>query len=327
MKDLITIIMPIYNLEKYIEMSINSVIQQTYENLEIILIDDGSTDKSGLICDEYAKDDKRIKVIHQKNKGVAEARNVGIQEATGKYITWIDGDDYIQNYYVEILYNAIKNTGKDIAIGKIKQIYNYNNIKEKEKYSESYTILNTEKSLRQLLLNQLYSNEINAKMYKKELFDGIQFPINKLYEDLATTYKIFAKSNGAVLVDNKIYNYYKRKDSIMNQKFNISRMDAFYFCINMIDFIRENFKSLEKEAIIRAYIEARNILIEIPNDDQYKVAKKEILDYIKENKKIILYRKIPFKLRMSLLPTWFGEKNIKLMWKLKMRGKKIERIN
>ena len=113
---LISIVVPVYNVSQYLERCIQSVIYQTYENLDIILIDDGSTDNSGLICDKYAKIDKRIRVLHQQNSGLSAARNAGIEIAKGKYITFIDSDDYVDSDYVSFLYDLIKRTGCSLEI-------------------------------------------------------------------------------------------------------------------------------------------------------------------------------------------------------------------
>ena len=108
MYDLISVVIPVYNVEKYLEKCLDSVVEQTYRNLEIILVDDGSTDNSGAICDRYAQKDSRVVVIHQKNGGLSKARNVGIDTATGKYISFIDSDDYVGSCYIETLYKEIK---------------------------------------------------------------------------------------------------------------------------------------------------------------------------------------------------------------------------
>ena len=118
MKDLISVIIPVYNVEKYLKKCLDSVINQTYKNLEIILVDDGSSDKSGLICDEYTKLDKRIKVVHKKNEGLSSARNTGLDIAKGKYISFIDSDDFVSIYMYEIMYKEIIKNNRDIVIAR-----------------------------------------------------------------------------------------------------------------------------------------------------------------------------------------------------------------
>ena len=123
MEDLISVVVPIYNVENYIKKCVDSILSQTYKNLEIILVDDGSPDNCPQICDEYAQKDNRIKVIHKENGGLSDARNAGIDISKGKFITFIDSDDYIEKDYVEVLYNSIKENASDMAIGSHKAIY------------------------------------------------------------------------------------------------------------------------------------------------------------------------------------------------------------
>ena len=125
-QDLISIVVPIYNVEKYLEKCINSIIIQTYKNIEIILVNDGSTDSSGKICDIYLKIDKRIKVVHKKNGGLSDARNVGIENAKGKYIAFIDSDDFLDSDFIEILYNLIIEYNADVSCCKCNVIYKLN---------------------------------------------------------------------------------------------------------------------------------------------------------------------------------------------------------
>ena len=129
--ELISIVIPIYNVEKYIEKCLDSVIKQTYKNIEIILVDDGSPDNCGKICDSYANNDKRIQVIHKENGGLSDARNVGIERANGKYITFVDSDDYIELDYIEYLYTLIKKYNTKISFCKVNVVFNENNTDNK----------------------------------------------------------------------------------------------------------------------------------------------------------------------------------------------------
>ena len=132
MKKLISIVLPIYNVENYIEKCMESVLNQTYKNIEIILVDDGSPDNCPIICDQYVKEDNRVKVVHKENGGLSDARNAGIKVANGDYITFIDSDDYVDKDYVEFLYNTIEETDADIAIGGHRVIYDSGKIIEME---------------------------------------------------------------------------------------------------------------------------------------------------------------------------------------------------
>ena len=208
MKDLISVIIPVYNVEKYIEKCIYSVINQTYKNIEIILVDDGSTDISGKICDDFEKKDYRIKVIHKKNGGLSDARNVGIDVSTGKYIVFIDSDDYVDKKHIEYLYNMITKNNADISICQFNIVYENSDIQITDfTKKDTIKIFDNKKALETMLYNKKFCNSACTKMYKKELFDDIRFPIGKLYEDLGTTYKLIEKTTKVVLGQRTTYNY------------------------------------------------------------------------------------------------------------------------
>ena len=198
MEDLITVVVPIYKVEKYLEKCIDSIIKQTYENLEIILVDDGSPDKCPQICDEYAKKDSRIKVIHKKNGGLSDARNAGIDIAKGEYITFVDSDDYIEKDYVEVLYDSIKENDSDMAIGSHKVIYENGTILNKETGEKS--VLDAKTVLERILYDENIDLSAWAKLYKTELFEEIRYPKGRVFEDAATTYKLVDKSKKISIV-------------------------------------------------------------------------------------------------------------------------------
>lgn len=222
---LLSVIVPVYNVEDYLSKCIDSLIVQTLKDIEIILVNDGSIDKSGDICDKYRLKDNRIKVIHKENGGLSDARNVGIDIARGKYISFIDSDDWIEPKMFEILYSlAIKNEA-DIVQGDYIKVYDENVIVNN--ISERITKYNSEQ-----ILNELYGpNYIKTvivwnKIYKRELFNEIRFPKGKLCEDEFTTYKILHNANLIIDTNIPMYYYRQREGSIMNSNFNIRRLDG-----------------------------------------------------------------------------------------------------
>ena len=202
---LISIVVPVYKVEKFLEKCIDSIINQTYKNLEIILVDDGSPDNCGKICDEYAKKDKRIKVIHQQNGGLSAARNTGITKATGKYISFIDSDDYIEKDYIELLYTTIKQSKADIAIGSHTVIYDTGT--KLQKATGEKSILKPKEVLERILYDNNIDYSAWAKLYKIELFTNIKYPEGRLFEDAATTYKLIDISKKIAVNSKSIYNY------------------------------------------------------------------------------------------------------------------------
>lgn len=206
--DLISVIVPVYKVEKYLQECIDSIIAQTYTNLEIILVDDGSPDSCGRICDEYAEKDNRIKVIHQKNCGVSIARNAGLNNAIGDYIGFVDSDDYLESNMFEELYNCLKTYGSDIAICGVKKF-------EKSSRSFFYGNKTIDKSeFLQALLKEDIASFLCNKLFKKELFDGIRFPEGEVFEDIKIFHLIGEKVSSVSLTDGTFYNYRIREGSI-----------------------------------------------------------------------------------------------------------------
>ena len=247
MNEKISVVIPIYKVEKYLKKCINSITNQTYKNLEIILVDDGSPDKCPQICDEYSQKDSRIKVIHKKNGGLSDARNVGLKEATGKWIAFIDSDDFVSDDYIEYLYKLLKENKSDISIVLPYEFSNYEKIKIKNE-REIINVYDSRQGLITMLYQKKFDTSAWGKLYKKELFNDILFPCGKLYEDISTIYKVILKSDKIVYSNQKKYYYLKRNDSIMGQTFNAKDMDYIYQAEDMYN----NIKKLKDEELISA---------------------------------------------------------------------------
>lgn len=211
----ISIIVPVYNVENYVSNCITSLLKQTYENIEIILVDDGSLDNSGKICDEYAKKDERIKVIHQKNAGVSAARNRGIEVATGDYIGFVDSDDYVSEEMYEHLLSVCLNNNVDIA--QCDRVYTEKLYTEREKIentSEKVYIINRQKALHELLCSRSVRSSLWSKLYKKELFDGVRLdPRLVSGEDGIANYQLISKTDKIAVSEKAYYYYYRRPGS------------------------------------------------------------------------------------------------------------------
>jgi len=217
--DLISVIVPIYNVEKYLEKCINSIIEQTYQNIEIVLVDDGSSDNSGKICDEYASKDKRVKAMHKKNGGVSDARNFGVENANGKYIAFIDSDDYITNDYIEYLYRILKENNAEISCCNFEYVYSDKENKEIESQQEKLYTYNQLEALKDLLYQKNIDTSLWGKLIKKDLFNNIKFPYGEIYEDFAVFYKVLLKIEKIVYSNVKKYFYMQREKSILSTNF------------------------------------------------------------------------------------------------------------
>ena len=286
--ELISIIIPIYNVETYLQRCIDSIINQSYKNIEIILVDDGSTDSCSTICDEYLKKDKRIKVVHKKNGGLSDARNAGIKIATGKYITFIDGDDYIDTLFAERLYKAAVSTNSDIVCCGIKVVYEDTKPQKHNLFDKFISLTNID-ALKNMLYQKNITNSACAKLYKIDLFNNIKFPFGKICEDLATTYRLFYEASNISFTKSAYYYYYQRSDSIIHKKFNINRMIGLDFAKEETNFIKINCPKLIKAAINREFMECYYIIKNIPLNDNYKNEISEIKSTINKRRIIVLF--------------------------------------
>jgi len=319
---LVSIIVPIYKVENYLEKCLESIITQTYKNLQIILIDDGSPDGCGKICDEYAIKDPRIIVIHQKNKGLSAARNVGFEKVQGKYIGFVDSDDYIAEDMYESLVDAIEKYNTDISMCSYYKVEN--NIVAKAEYPEiKDRVYSKNEALKELLLDHKIQNYVWNKLYKRDLFANIKFPDGKEFEDIATIFYVFERINSIVKISQTKYFYVMRPESIVNDltrktinnylEFNIKRylyidkkypnlklyndynlvvstVQAFYDAINLKDaeFLRSsNFKKLYTK--FKSLIKKEGSSLLSLMDDESKMKTCTLAYNIDYFKKLVIY--------------------------------------
>ena len=234
--ELVSIIVPVYKVEKYLDKCIESIVGQTYENLEIILVDDGSPDNCPAMCDRWAEKDSRIKVIHKENGGLSSARNAGLDACTGEYIYFLDSDDYIADNCIEMLFNAIVSDGSDMCIG------NLMSVDESENFVDSY-VCPKQRILTPEDIFSTYGNESPiifivacGKLYKTKLFSNIRFPENKLHEDEFTFYKVIDLCKAVSVLPDMLYFYVQHTESIMT---NITpkRLDSIEAYCNQAEYL------------------------------------------------------------------------------------------
>ena len=228
MTELISVIVPIYNTEKYLVECVESIREQTYSNIEIILVDDGSTDASIEICDEFSKKDSRVRVFHKENEGSAVAKNFGIQQSKGEYIILVDSDDTVSDKMIEVLYTHIKEKNADIAIG------NYYIYDESDKNLYFY-VTDKDFSVEELAIQEIMNRQAGAwqfnssafilptfKLIKKELFKEVQFSNGRRFDDEATMHRFYLLASKIIFINDNLYRYRQRSGSIMRSKFDLS---------------------------------------------------------------------------------------------------------
>ncbi len=235
--DLISIIVPVYNVEKYIHQCVDSIINQTYTNLEIILVDDGSPDNCGKICDEYAAKDSRIKVIHKPNGGLSDARNCGIEAADGEWLMFIDSDDWIEPDMAQKLLDAVTKEKADMAVCSV-TLFNEKERLTPDNYLSPARTVSGIQLLKEKWLNVQFIIACN-KIYKKELFENIRYPVGKLHEDEFVIHYLLYEAKKVCVIEDKLYNYRQNENSITGSKYSPRNLDAFFAIADRICFYNQ----------------------------------------------------------------------------------------
>jgi len=239
----ISVIVPVYNSIKYLEKCIDSILSQTFQEIELILVNDGSTDKSGDLCEAYSRLDSRCRVFHKKNEGIASARNLGIRNASGKYIGFVDADDFIHKEMYQILYRNIKLSNAELVICEYKPVQEG----EEVDIQKSITPKNKMKSLNHIeALNQLYSENAVTyiypwnKLYLKTLFEELEYNHGRNYDDEFIIHKVLFNCEKILFIDCELYYYLQRQGSFVRSQFTIQKLDRVYALYERIEFFKNN---------------------------------------------------------------------------------------
>lgn len=303
---LVSVIIPVYKVEKYLRQCVDSVLAQTYHNLEIILIDDGSPDSSGDICEEYAGRDSRIRVIHQENGGLSKARNTGLSNAHGEYITFIDSDDFVDPRYVETLLKMT--TENDASISCIDfKYFRDNDITTPDRRTHYIHISDNSEYLEGILYQAIGNTAAWGRLYKNSVFETERFTEGILYEDLDLIYRLLLSKGKVVWSDAKLYYYRKNPQSILHS-FSIKRSDVLDVTDRMADFMAANCRQLLRAARSRRLSAHFNIYcLMAANGFKDDKLEKRCIDVIKEERRSFLTDpKIRFKNRLGILITYIG---------------------
>ena len=239
---LVSVIVPVYKVESYLKDCIESIINQKYSNLEIILVDDGSPDNSGRICDAYALKDKRIKVIHKTNGGLSSARNAGIDIAEGEYLGFVDSDDTIEPFMYEKLINAIEKGKTKLAVCAVNYVFENGKRLTKSNLG-SDTIFSFYDAMIEMNSHRIFDMGAWSKLYHKDLFSDLRFPVGKLSEDYYIMYKIFDRAQEISYVSTPCYNYLQRQNSITRNT-NINH-DHEYAAKTQMDYLSLKYPELD----------------------------------------------------------------------------------
>lgn len=262
---LISVIVPVYNVSAYLDRCMRSLIEQTYRNLEIILVDDGSTDNSGELCDQWAKKDTRVRVIHRKNNGLSQARNTGLDAATGEYITFVDSDDILSPHLCRVLYDSIRECA-EIAICDAEHIF------PEKPYaffvSEEAQTLTAESAICQMWYQKSFLPSAWGKLYRRELFQGKQFTPGRIFEDIDIMHELFDAANTIVYNRSKLYGYVHREGSITTKAFCTRDLDILLVADKILAFTEER-PELRSAAEAYAVTAALRVYLNAPKEETF----------------------------------------------------------
>lgn len=282
-KDLISIIIPIYKVENYLDGCLQSVVNQTYQNIEIILIDDGSPDNCGKLADQWALKDSRIKVIHKPNGGLSDARNVGIDQATGNYLMFIDSDDIVDIHLCEYLLKIIRENQADISIIDALHIFDQ---EANYKLSGTVKVLNKTAAIQEMWYQHSFLPSAWGKLYKREIFKEIRFTKGIIFEDIDIMHELFFRAEKIVYSDAQLYGYVHHENSITTNNFAKRDLIILDICNKLITFAFNNDQSLLKAAKAYSVTGALRVYLNAPDSCEFKSgineAKKILLKYGKD---------------------------------------------
>lgn len=305
MNDLVSVIIPVYKVEPYLRECLDSVVNQTYSNLEIILVDDGSPDGCPKICDEYAERDSRVKVIHKENGGISDARNKGLDIATGEYVIFVDSDDVIHEKYVEYLYNALIESNADTSVCQMANFTEIENVKGKKIEQESYELSGKEAvvDLYKRLCGIKCSSNIGVmvtacgKMFEKKMFEKIRFPKGKIHEDDAAIPILLYQSKVVSVMSAQLYFRRLTENSITRSTFSIKRYD----CVEVTELCASFFEQQKEKEIYELALLRKRMLL---------------CGYALLAKQVKLYEQLPAKYKINRWKNFlFIKKYLHCSWK------------
>lgn len=305
---LVTVVVPVYKVEQYIHECVDSILRQTYKNFELYLVDDGSPDNCGQICDQYQEKDSRVHVIHKENGGLSDARNAAINLSKGEYITFIDSDDYVADFYLESLVSAAISFQADIVQGCYTR---ENNDFKHFTTDDSIVFSDHEKALRSYLLYKDIQGYACVKLYRTELFDGVRYPIGRIQEDACTTYKLIWKAKNVICIPDIIYYYRVNNESIMNGSFNPKRFDIITVPDDIRNYLGSDQYKFEKEIdyyTMRAAIKTYHDCIQKKCEKQLKKQMddtRRIIISLKRDKKLWERKYIFLQILIHCLPNTY----------------------
>lgn len=324
MPELITVIVPVYNMQSYVSKCIHSILVQDYTNLEILLIDDGSTDQSPYICDEYAKQDPRVRVLHQANCGLACSRNIGIAQAQGEYLFFADADDWLEPDCIAVLKRLSDDNDASIAAG---NHFIVTSRKTTTRFPASGTVikLNTEQALQNVLYHDIPDVSAWGKLYRREVFRSLRYPAGKLYEDTFLIAEVLKEAGSLVYTAKPLYHYLLRDDSISRGSHSPLKMDFLAAVEHFTQIVRSQYPYMQAGCIrrnVHAALSVRRYFVDC--EEANKPLRDNLEKRVRKQAGSVLYdRRAPMRDKAAVLAVCCGSGFYDMFWKLYSKWRQV----
>lgn len=318
MNDKVTVVVPVYNVEKYLDRCVESLLHQTVQGYRIILVDDGSMDCSGKKCDDWALKSHMITTLHKQNGGLSDARNYGVQYVDTEYVTFVDSDDYVEPEYIELLLKGLE-IGADMVV--THHIQEYENAPKKAIITKQFSTYSAEKALEMMCYENL-STSADGKLFPKKFVVDDPFPVGRLYEDLWTTYKYIGRSKKIAFNKSQTYHYLQRKGSIRQGRWKEQYFDVMDGTKNLLRYININYPRIHAAGVFRYYYSANELYVRAFAADNYLKIIRPVQKKMKEHYLLVLKNdkiSTKYKLQFGLMIT--SPKLYRTVWE-KVKEKK-----
>lgn len=287
MESMVSVVVPVYNVAAYLTECMNSILEQTYRNLDIILVDDGSTDDSGKLCDAFAEREARVRVVHKKNGGLSDARNTGLEMALGEFVIFVDSDDEIDVHMIESMLKTLQETDSDVVICDLVHVFAPEDLKYS--LSEQKIVFSREEAICEMWYQKSFLPSAGGKLFKKTLFDKNSFRTGILFEDIDMMHSVFWDCRKIVYQPSKLYAYKHRENSITTKSFSIKDCEILNICQRIREFSEDKDITLQKAAKAYSVVGAMRVLLNAPCTDVFASEIDRASVYLKANARTVFF--------------------------------------
>ncbi|MEJ6554702.1 glycosyltransferase family 2 protein [Microbacterium esteraromaticum] len=316
---LVSVVVPVYNVETLVAACVHSLLRQTYGDIEIIIVDDGSTDNTARVCEETAAGDPRVKLLRKQNGGLSDARNFGIKNATGVFLTCVDGDDLVAADYIEQLLRPFEHPSVDLStIGFVRVFAGYQPPRAVGSAAADYRVWSTDDALERLFLQQGITTSAWGKLYRREAFEGVMYPVGSIHEDLPVTFRLFAQARAVAVVDAVGYYYVQRAASITGHADFNRRIEAIGFAEQAVAFVATD-PRLRAAAGARVLMECAYLITQVPSIKKLRSLDPMIVRTVRRYRKDAAHSaKVPTAQRITAIASYCGLQGMWILMRLRL---------